>query len=231
MKTVAAGLMLGGILFAQAPAAPKSPSSTAPHVPKASGTTKVAPKASTGVAEWRSECSKAGGFCVQVPQAWKALGDVFDGAGFVVAEPDAKKEQEDWNQITAAAMDMPEGANGQERPSTDALIDMILGSPSSGIHAQTIQRSRSLIAGMPAEVLKVRLRANEASTDAIEFIALLDDGETIYSVALGCTPEDAARLEPVFDHVLHSWRAITPTSAPSTPAPATPKPETQAPPK
>jgi hypothetical protein len=231
MKTVAAGLMLGGILFAQAPAAPKSPSSTAPHVPKAAGTTKAAPKASTGVAEWRSECSKAGGFCLQVPQAWKALGDVFDGAGFVVAEPDAKKEQEDWNQITAAAMDMPEGANGQERPSTDALIDMILGSPSSGIHAQTIQRSRSLIAGMPAEVLKVRLRANEASTDAIEFIALLDDGETIYSVALGCTPEDAARLEPVFDHVLHSWRAITPTSAPSTPAPATPKPETQAPPK
>jgi hypothetical protein len=231
MKTVAAGLMLGGILFAQAPAAPKGPKATTPTNPKTSGTAKAAPKASTGIAEWRSECSKAGGFCVQVPQAWKALGDVFDGAGFVVAEPDAKKEQEDWNQITAAAMDMPEGANGQERPSTDALIDMILGSPSSGIHAQTIQRSRSLIAGMPAEVLKVRLRANEASTDAIEFIALLDDGETIYSVALGCTPEDAARLEPVFDHVLHSWRAITPTSAPSTPAPATPKPETQAPPK
>jgi hypothetical protein len=230
MKTVAAGLMLGGIVFAQTTAAPKGPSSTAPKIPKAAGTAKAAPKTSTA-AEWRSECSKAGGFCVQVPQGWKALGDVFDGAGFVVAEPDTKKEQEDWNQITAAAMDMPEGANGQERPSTDALIDMILGSPSSGIHAQTIQRSRSLIAGMPAEVLKVRLRANESSTDAIEYIALLDDGETIYSVALGCSPEDAARLEPVFDHVLHSWKATTPTSAPSTPAPATPKPETQAPPK
>src|SRR6185369_1715762 len=192
MKTVAAGLMLGGILFAQTTAAPKGPSSTAPKIPKAAGTAKAAPKTSA-VAEWRSECSKAGGFCVQVPQAWKALGDVFDGAGFVVAEPDTKKEQEDWNQITAAATDMPEGANGRERPSTDALIDMILGSPSSGIHAQTIQRTRSLIAGMPAEVLKVRLRANESSTDAIEYIALLDDGETIYSVALGCTPEDAAR--------------------------------------
>jgi hypothetical protein len=230
MKTVAAGLVLGGLLFAQTPAAPKSP--TAPHAPKASGTAKAAPK-TPGIAEWRSECSKAGGFCVQVPQAWKALGDVFDGAGFVVAEPDAKKQQEDWNQITAAATDMPEGANGQERPSTDELIDIILGSPSSGIHAQTIQRTRSLISGMPAEVLKVRLRAKESTADAIEYIALLDDGETIYSVALGCSPEDATRLEPVFDHVLHSWRATPPTSAPSTPAPATPKgtPETQAPPK
>jgi hypothetical protein len=225
MKTVAAGLMLGGILFAQAPAAPKP---QAP--PKTSGTTKPIPK-TPAVAEWRSECSKAGGFCVQVPQSWKALGDVFDGAGFVVAEPDAKKQQEDWNQITAAAMDMPDSANGRERPSTDELIDMILGSPSSGIHAQTIQRSRSLIAGMPTEVLKVRLRATDTSTDAIEFIALLDDGETIYSVALGCSPEDATQLEPIFDHVLHSWRATPPTSAPSTPAPPKSTPEPKAPPK
>ena len=76
----------------------------------------------------------------------------------------------------------------------------------------------------------MRLRAKESSTDAIEFIALLDDGETIYSVALGCSPEDATRLEPIFDHVLHSWRATTPTSAPSTPAPKS-APENPAPPK
>jgi hypothetical protein len=67
-------------------------------------------------------------------------------------------------------------------------------------------------------VLKVRLRSKESTTDAVEFIALMDDGETIYSVAVGCAPEDATRLEPVFEHVLHSWKATTPTAAPNLPA-------------
>ena len=226
MKFAAAGLMLGGVLFGQAPKAPaKSPTAT----PKTCAT-KPAPS-TPAAGQWHTECSKLGGFCIQVPHAWKALGDVFDGAGFVVAEPDTKKEQDDWNQITAAATDMPEGSNGQERPTTDELIDIILGSPSSGIHAQTLQRSRLLVAGMPAEVLKIRLHSREASTDAIEFIALLDDGETIYSVALGCAPEDATRLEPVFDRVLHSWRATPPTAAPASPPQNPGTPESAPPPK
>jgi len=228
MKSVAAGLMLGGILFAQAPSSSKTHSPAPPPAAKkpATGASKT-PAKIPGVTEWRAECSKTGGFCIQVPSAWKSLGEVFDGAGLVVAEPDAKKPQDDWNQITAAATDMPESNNGQERPSTDELIDIILGSPSSGIRAQTLQRSKLLVAGMPTEVLKVRLRANESSTDAVEFIALMDDGETIYSVAVGCAPEDAARLEPVFEHVLHSWRATPPTAAPNTPA----TPESAPPPK
>lgn len=154
-----------------------------------------------------------------MPAHWKALGDVFDGAGFVVAEPDVKKPQDDWNQITASATDMPEASDGRERPTTDELIDIILGSPSSGIQAQTLQRSKSMVAGMPAETLKIRLKAKESAQDAIEYIAMMDDGETIYSVALGCAPEDAARLEPIFDRVLHSWKATAPTPVPNTPAP------------
>jgi hypothetical protein len=221
-QIVAAGLMLGGLLFAQTPA-------TKPNTAKKSTTAKAAPKAAT-VGEWRSECSKAGGFCIQIPATWKALGDVFDGAGFVVAEPDVKKSQDDWNQITASATDMPEATDGRERPTTDELIDIILGSPSSGIQAQTLQRSKSMIAGMPAEVLKIRLKAKESSTDAIEYIAMMDDGETIYSVALGCSPEDAARLEPIFDRVVHSWKAVAPTPVPNTSTPPAAK-EPTAPPK
>jgi hypothetical protein len=217
MKFVAAGLMLGGLLFAQAPSSPKSPSAP-PTVKKPATGTAKAPAKAAGVGQWRQECSKAGGFCVQVPSTWKPLGEVFDGAGLVVAEPDAKKSQDDWNQITAAATDMPEAKNGEDRPSTDELIDIILGSPSSGIKAETLQRSRTLLAGMPTDVLKVRLRSKESTTDAVEFIALMDDGETIYSVAVGCAPEDATRLEPVFEHVLHSWKATTPTAAPNLPA-------------
>ena len=210
VKIVAAGLMLGGIVFAQAPKSPAPKrSASAATAPKA------APKASSA-AQWRTECSKAGGYCIEVPKAWKLLGEVFDGAGFVVAEPDAKKAQEDWNQITAAATDMPEPPAGEQRPTTDELIDIILGSPSSGIQSQTLQRSTLVVAGMPAQLLKVRLRSKSEAdaADAIEFIALLDDDETIYSVALGCAPEDAARLEPIFEHVLHSWKATPPAPAP-----------------
>src|SRR4051812_39384908 len=145
MKFVAAGLMLGGILFAQqAPATGTSStakkSAAAATAKKSAGTAAKATKVPT-IAEWRTECSKAGGFCIQVPLAWKSLGEVFDGAGFVVAEPDANKPQDDWNQITAAATDMPDATNGRDRPTADELIDIILGSPSSGIHAQTLQRS------------------------------------------------------------------------------------------
>ncbi len=216
LKITAAGLMLGGILFAQTTKAPAAPKRSTPATPKSAR--KAAPKS----AAWRQECSKAGGFCIQVPGGWRSLGPIFDGAGFVVAEPDAKKSQDDWNQITAAATDMPDAKPGEERPSTDELIDIILGSPSNGITTQTLQRSRLTVAGMPAEMLKIRLRARDSQTDAIEYIALLDDGETIYSVALGCAPEDAARLEPVFDKTLHSWKAIPPTTTPE--APATPNP-------
>ncbi len=145
-----------------------------------------------------------------MPSKWKTLGPVFDGAGFVVAEPNSAKPEDDWNQITAAATDMPDAPEGKDRPTADELIDLILGSPSGGIKAQTLQRSRLLIAGMPTEMLKVHLRSTSDTTDAIEYIALLDDGETIYSVALGCTPTDADRLASVFDHVLHSWKAIPP---------------------
>jgi hypothetical protein len=210
MKIVAAGLILGGIVFAQAPPEKKSPPAS-----DASKTAKPAARPNT-VTTWRAECSKLGEFCIQVPKDWKSLGEVFDGAGFVVAEPDTAKPQDDWNQITAAATDMPESANGRERPSTDELIDIILGSPSSGIHVETLQRSKLVVADMPTEVLKIRLRSKEEADDAIEFIALLDDGETIYSVALGCAPDDATRLEPVFQHVLHSWKPTTPTPAPPT---------------
>lgn len=235
-KIVAAGLMLGGVLFAQqgsssskaSAGTKKSAAGTATAKKSASGGAAKGAKG-PGIAEWRTECSKAGGFCVQVPLAWKSLGEVFDGAGFVVAEPDAAKPQDDWNQITAAATDMPEATSGHERPTTDELIDIILGSPSSGIHAQTLQRSRTMIAGMPAEALKIRLKAADASTDAVEFIALIDDGETIYSVAVGCAPGDAARLEPVFDHVLHSWKAAAPTVVPNETKPV-PSPPSAPPP-
>ncbi len=213
LKIVAAGLMLGGFLCAQAPGAKTSPkqksgAKAAAPAPKPSG--------------WRQECSKFGGFCIEVPKNWRSLGDVFDGAGFVVAEPDPKKSQDDWNQITAAATDMPEAEDGHERPSTDELIDIILGSPSNGIHTQTLQRSKLTVAGMPAEVLKIRLRSADDSMDAIEYVGLLDDGETIYSVALGCAPEDAMRLEPTFEHSLHSWKPVTPVPAPATPPATTP---------
>lgn len=215
---VAAGLMLGGFLLAQAPPGNKPAAKPAPQ--------KAAPKSTKPAAKpvsWRQECSKQGGFCIEVPKEWRSLGEIFDGAGFVVAEPDAKKSQDDWNQITAAATDMPDPQNGKERPSTDELIDIILGSPSNGITTQTLQRSKLTVAGMPTELLKIRLKAADTSMDAIEYIALLDDGETIYSVALGCAPDDAARLEPIFQHSLHSWRAVTPVVPSETPATPPPK--------
>jgi hypothetical protein len=189
-------IAVGGAAFAQtAPAKPSSPST--PQAGKPAAPAKPA-------AQWRRQCVKEGDFCVQVPAAWKPLGEVFEGAGFSVAEPDPQRAAENLNQITATFIDLPQG--DKPRPTASELIDIVLGSPAEGTTQETVQRSREVVAGMPTEI--VTLKMHSAAGDWTERVALLDADEVVYAVALVCAPEDLARLEPVFKHVLESWSPI-----------------------
>jgi hypothetical protein len=189
---------LGGFTFAafaQAtaagkPATPKKPVGGTPAKP---------------AVQWRRECLKEADFCVQVPAAWKSMGSVFDGAGFMVAEPDPQKAPENLNQITVAFIDMPQEGD-KPRPTASELVDIVLGSPAEGTTQETTQRSRVLVAGIPTEIVKIRLHT--ATGDWVEEVALLDTDETVYAIALACAPQDVARLEPVFRHVMESWSPV-----------------------
>jgi len=162
----------------------------------------------TAPAAGRSECALAVGLCVTVPASWQRLGDVFDDLGFVVAEPHAGVDSAAWPQFTVAAIDVPprKNASGAEvTPSLDAVIDLVLTPDGSFTSSETLQRTHLMLNGREAEIVRVRL--HDEKSEAIEAIALIDgeDG-LVYSIALRSAAQDAARLEPVFDKVIHSWR-------------------------
>jgi hypothetical protein len=198
-----------GIAMAQAPPQGKSPGAG-----KASA--KKAPAAAT-----RNECVEDVGLCVSVPAGWQRLGDIFDGLGFVVAEPHPGVDSAAWPQISVAAIDVPPQKTNGAAPSLDSLVDIILTPDGSFTTSETQQRSRVLLNGANAQILRVRLHDDATNTDTIEEVALIegDDG-LVYSIALRCAPQEFARLEPVFQKSAHSWRIkaeandLTPSAKP-----------------
>ncbi len=171
----------------------------------------------------RSECVAAVGLCVTVPSAWQRLGDIFDDLGFVVAEAHSGVDSAAWPQFTIAAIDVPPQKDGNA-PRLDSLVEIVLTPDGSFTSAETLQRSRLILNGSNAELLRVRLHNESNPTDATEAVVLIegDDG-LVYSIALRCAPQDFTRLEPVFDKVIHSWRiqplapSVTPSATPSEP--------------
>jgi hypothetical protein len=160
------------------------------------------------------------GLCVTVPASWQRLGNIFDDLGFVVAEQHAGTDSASWPQISVAAIDVPPQKGGSAL-SLDALVDIVLTPDGSFTSSETQQRTRLLLNGASAEILRVKLH-NDAATDAtqadtIEEVALIegDDG-LVYSIALRCAPSELTRLEPIFQKTARSWR-VKPPAIPAKP--------------
>jgi hypothetical protein len=150
----------------------------------------------------------------------------------VVAEPHPGTDSATWPQLTVAAIDVPptKDRNGAAatRPSLDALVNIVLTPDGSFTSAETLERTRLLLNGADAEIVRVQLHDNAKSSDTIEAVALIEGDEgLVYSIALRCAPEDFARLEPVFQRAAHSWRirqdAASPTTQPATNPAANPE--------
>ncbi len=168
----------------------------------------------------RVECSKEGEFCVAVPVRWKRLGDVFEGVGFVVAEPSAALPQEKWLNMTVAMIFLPEPAEGQELPDFDSVVTLAL--VSDEVEHSTLQRSRREIAGREVQTARVRVKEEDGS-EAAELLGFVRvDDDEIFSLALHCPPQQEARMTPIFERALTSLK-IVPQPEPATPAaPSTP---------
>ncbi len=200
---IAAIVLCSGALCSGLGAAPAQAQSAAPR----SG----APTRKAAAAAGRTECVQSIGLCVTVPASWQRLGNVFEDLGFVVAESHPGADSATWPQLTVAAMDVPEQKIGGGAPSLDSLVDIVLTPDGSFTSAETMQRTRLLLNGNDAEIVRVRLHDESTKTDTIEAVALIegDDG-LVYSIALRCAPEEFARLEPVFQKTAHSWRVKPP---------------------
>jgi hypothetical protein len=203
-------------------AQPQSPQPGNAHPPSSAA---AAQKAAAG----RAECVPSVGLCVTVPAAWQRLGNVFDDLGFVAAEPHPGVDSASWPQLTVAAIGPP--ASG-EPPSLDSVVDLVLTPGGSFISADTLQRSRLLLNGAEAEIVRVQFHDPSGNAGPIEDVALIQGSDgLVYSIALHCSPEDFARLEPVFQQTAQSWRVQPVASAPVAPALPTPAPAPSAQPK
>jgi hypothetical protein len=163
------------------------------------------------------------GLCVTVPATWQRLGNIFDDLGFVVAEPVAGADSSTWPQINVAAIDVPPQKAGGGAPSLDALVDIVLTPDGSFTSSETQQRTRLLLKGANAEILRVKLHdaaaKDESRVETIEEVALIEGDEgLVYSIALRCTPEEFTRLDPIFQKTIHSWRVKPPAASPASPA-------------
>ena len=194
MKFLITGIFLLGGLGAAVAQAPANPAASS-HV--------TAKK--TASAAGRSECARAVALCVTVPGSWRRLGDVFDDLGFVVAEPHTGTDSSAWPQLTVAAIDVPP-TKGGERPSLDALVDIVLTPDASFTSSETLRRTHLMLNGGDAQIIRVRLHNDSDKSESIEEIALIEGAEgLVYSIALRCGTQDFARLEPVFQTAVHSW--------------------------
>jgi hypothetical protein len=107
---------------------------------------------------------------------------------------------------------LPPPKGDAEPVSVDQLVEQTMASlREGGQNVETVQRQVRTIAGKPAQLLTLRYREKETAHDWIEKLALIEgnDGE-IYSVALKCSPQSLAKLEPVLASVLQSWKMPEP---------------------
>jgi hypothetical protein len=150
-------------------------------------------------------CQPDGGFCFVYPSSWTMLGEVFDGNGVVVA-PLQKLDKALWDEITVALI-LPPSEGDEEPVSLDALIEQASQTIRDGGQAfETLQRQQRTVDHKPAQMLKVRYHEKSTDHDWIEQMVFIQGPDSeMYSVALKCSPENLARLEPVFAGVLESW--------------------------
>ena len=208
VRLVAIFLLCAGLAAAQAKPGVAPPSAKARKTPAAA---------------FRNECTHSG-FCISVPAAWKRIADVFNDLGFVAAEPRAGADPAAWPQLTVVAFAPPK--SGGAVPSLDTLVERMLAPEGALASAQTLERSRLLLNGSPAQIVRVEFRDDSGKPTAIEEVALIagDDG-LIYSIGLHCAPQEFDRLEPVFQQAARSWHlqaAAAPSSAPRKPSAARP---------
>ena len=133
------------------------------------------------------------------------LGEVFDGNGVVVAPPQ-KQDRALWDAITVGLV-VPAPTGDEEPIGLNGVIEQASsGLRENGQDFQTLQRQERTIDHKPAQMLKVSYYEKANAHDWIEEMIFIEGPDNeIYSVALKCSPQNLARLEPALNGVLAGW--------------------------
>ncbi|HEY1732590.1 MAG TPA: hypothetical protein VGG15_12610 [Terriglobales bacterium] len=152
---------------------------------------------------WKRYCQPNGGFCFKYPPTWKMLGEIYDGNGVVIA-PVQKDEQPLWDEVTVAMVAPPSEEGGMGL--NGVIEEAAKGMREAGQDFQTLRRQESTVDAKPSELLKAQYREKSTGRDWIEELVFIQGPDNeIYSVALKTSPQNAARLEPVFTGILRTW--------------------------
>ena len=152
-----------------------------------------------------SYCHPVYSFCFKYPAGWTMLGDVYNGAGVVVAPPQ-KQERELWGSVTVALV-VP-APQGNDEPVTigEAIGQAVAGVRRSGQSFETEQRQQRTVNGNPAEMVKLHYVEQASGHDWTEELVFIEGPEAeIYSVALKSTTASLPRIEPQFARIVDSW--------------------------
>jgi hypothetical protein len=161
----------------------------------------------------KSYCHPVYNFCFKYPAGWTMLGDVFSGAGVVVAPPQ-KQERELWDSVTVALVVPPQ--QGNEEPTTigEAIGRAVSGVRQSGQDFETVERQKRMVNGNPAEMVKLHYVDKSTSREWTEELVFIDGPESeIYSVSLKSATASLPRIEPQFARIVDSW--ALPSTAPA----------------
>ena len=166
----------------------------------------TASKPAQRAATWKTHCHREYGFCFKYPAAWAMLGEVFNGKGVVVA-PAQKQERAEWDEVTVALVFPP--PEGDEDPvSIDQAIDQaISGVRESGQSFETLERQQRRVGDKPAELVKLHYVDKPGDREWVEELVFIEGPDSeVYSVALKCAPAALPRMEPLFLHIVDSWK-------------------------
>jgi hypothetical protein len=134
------------------------------------------------------------------------LGDIFGGNGVVVAPPQ-KQAQELWDEVTVARVILPPQAGEEPVTIGEAIGRAVSGVRKSGQSFETQERRQLTVDGKPAESVKLHYTEQGSGREWIEELVFIEGPDSaIYSVALKSAPASLARMEPLFQRMVQSWK-------------------------
>lgn len=128
-------------------------------------------------------------------------------AGGVVVAPEQKLERELWDEVTVTAVVDPPAEN-QAPLTIDQVIETAMTNMRANGHPPTtLQRQERTVAGLPAQMIRIRYHDAPSGRDWIEQLVFIEGpDQQVYSVALKGQPGTISRLEPAFDSIVRSWK-------------------------
>ena len=162
----------------------------------------------------RRYCHPELDFCFRYPALWTTVGEAFNSNGIVIAPPQ-KQDKSLWDAVTVALVALPPEGD-EEQINLNGIIEQASASlRGEEQNFQTLQRQELTVDHKPAQLVRVRYTEKSTSHDWIEELIFIEGPDNeIYSVALKSSPEDFARLEPVFNKILASWTLPQPAPPP-----------------